>query len=465
MKPNRIFFLIILLFLAVKSFFLNVNVWWDPAVYIGMGKFIFSLGKSGLWEASRPLIWPVLLGFLWKVGLNPVVFGKILSLLFAAGCAYLIYLIGREVFDEKIALLASLFFVFSPIVFSNSDLMMAGIPSTFFGLLAVYHSLKKNYFLLGLFAGIAFMTRFLQLIVLAGLVVVLFIYRKKLKIKRADVNQIALGFLLIFVPYLVLNVFLYGSLIYPFILQAKLTRFTGWIWWEPLSFYFKNLFKENFLVVFSLVGFLFLFGKKAKKDYRKSLVFGLFLLFFVFYNLNVHKEMRFAVTFFPYLYLITAFGFVELFVFVKKSKKTGKNKKIKALVTALSVILLIFWGNMTYEQYEREPKITRFGPFWEYVEDIEGTLWITNPVFVVHSDVRADELIYYSMSTMERFRGLTFKLFKADNLLINTCDIPCFPGNDQCEAGKEEFMQAVKGRFNAVYSGNFWECKLYIFRR
>jgi len=455
MKPNRTFFLITLLFLAVKSFFLSVNVWWDPAVYIGMGKFIFSLGKSGLWEASRPIVWPTLLGFIWRIGLSPVIFGKVLSLLLAVGCAYLTYLIGREVFDEKIALLAAAFFLFSPTLFFNSDLMMAGIPSTFFGLLAVYHLLKKKYFLMGIFAGITFMTRFLQLIVLAGLLIILFIYRKKLRIKRTDINQIALGFFLIVVPYLLLNIFLYGSMLYPFILQAKLTKFTGWMWWEPLSFYFKNLFKENFLAVFSLLGFFFLFRKKAKKDYRKSSIFVLFLLFFVFYNLNIHKEMRFAITFFPYLYLITSLGLFELLAFVKERKGP---------IIILSVLLLVL-GCETFTQYEREPRITRFDPFWEYVEDVEGTLWITNPVFVVHSDVLVDELIYYSMSTMERFRGLTFKLFKADNLLVNTCDIPCFPGDEPCEKGKEEFMQSVKDRFNVAYNDTFWDCELYIFRR
>ncbi|MFC1704991.1 hypothetical protein ACFLZ6_01535, partial [Nanoarchaeota archaeon] len=354
------------------------------------------------------------------------------------------------------AIISAVLFLFSPTLFFNSDLMMTGIPSTFFGLLALYYFLKKKYFLVGIFGGVAFMTRFLQLFVLAGIGIVLLIYRAKLKIKTKDLSQIALGFLLVFVPYLILNVFLYGSLLYPFILQSKLTKFTGWMWWEPLSFYFKNIFNENFLTIFSLFGFFFLFRKKNMKDYGKLSILVLFLLFFVFYNLNIHKEMRFAITFFPYLYLITAFGLVRLFDFIRKRKK---------LVLVLSAILLLFWSHGTFVQYEREPRISRFDPFWDYVGDVDGTLWITNPQFIVHSDAKADELIYYSMSTMERFRELTFKLFKADNLLINTCDILCFPGDDPCEKGKEEFMQSVKDQFNEVYQDNFWECELYIFKK
>ena len=42
----------------------NDDIWWDSAVYLGMGKHIYSLGEVGLWESSRPLIWPLILGFL-----------------------------------------------------------------------------------------------------------------------------------------------------------------------------------------------------------------------------------------------------------------------------------------------------------------------------------------------------------------------------------------------------------------
>ncbi|MDO8661514.1 MAG: hypothetical protein Q7K43_06500, partial [Candidatus Woesearchaeota archaeon] len=48
------------------------EVWWDSGVYIGMGKWLWSLSTSGLWEDFRPVLWPIVLGFFWKIGLNPV---------------------------------------------------------------------------------------------------------------------------------------------------------------------------------------------------------------------------------------------------------------------------------------------------------------------------------------------------------------------------------------------------------
>jgi len=114
MKQNKtkkiILCLILLFFLLVKILHLleQKGVSWDSAVYIEMGKYIFSFGKIGLWEPARALVWPIFLGFLWKIGLNPIIFGRITGLIFSLGCIYLVYLIGRKVFNEKIALLSAL---------------------------------------------------------------------------------------------------------------------------------------------------------------------------------------------------------------------------------------------------------------------------------------------------------------------------------------------------------------------
>ena len=45
---------------------------WDEAVYIGIGKFMFSYGSAGLFEIIRPLGLPLILGSLWSVGLKHI---------------------------------------------------------------------------------------------------------------------------------------------------------------------------------------------------------------------------------------------------------------------------------------------------------------------------------------------------------------------------------------------------------
>ena len=48
-KDHKWIAIIILAFLALKIATLHLyrETWWDPAVYIGMGKYIFSLGSAG----------------------------------------------------------------------------------------------------------------------------------------------------------------------------------------------------------------------------------------------------------------------------------------------------------------------------------------------------------------------------------------------------------------------------------
>ncbi|MBW2979836.1 glycosyltransferase family 39 protein [Candidatus Woesearchaeota archaeon] len=449
---SKFIFLIIILFVAVKSFFLSPNIWWDSAVYVGIGKYMLSLGKVGLWESSRPLVWPFILGLGWKLGLNAVIFSKILSVLFVIGSLYLTYLIGEDVFNEKIALIATLFLAFSPTLFFNSDIGLSGIPATFFGLLAVYCFLKKKLFFVGLFLGLAFMTRFLHLIIALGVVFILVFYYKRIKPDRRGLMVFAGGFLIPVMPYLILNLYLYHNVFYPFILQSTLTKYTGWMWWEPISFYFLNLLKENFLVVFGVIGMILIF---RKTNYKKSLILALFLLFFVFYNLMVHKEMRFAVTFLPYLYLIASFGLVHSFDSIKNRR----------LVLTVTILLLCLWAYQGFSQYGGEEKIDYYDTFWEYSDKADGKLWVTSPIFIVNSDVRASELIYYPMSDAERFKKLTNNLDDAEHLLINTCDIPCVPHDPDCEAEKQGFIGAVKDKFKKVYSDKFLDCELYIFEK
>jgi len=142
-KKNAIFFVIIFFL------FFSILYWtpldWDSAVYIGMGKYIFSFGDSGLWEASRPLLWPIILGLIWKIGLNPVIFGKAISLLFAIGCIFMTYLLGKEVFDENTGLLAAIFIAFTPAFFLAGSQIMTEIPSAFFALTGVYLFIRKRY--------------------------------------------------------------------------------------------------------------------------------------------------------------------------------------------------------------------------------------------------------------------------------------------------------------------------------
>ena len=140
LKEHKKIFVILVFFIIVKLALLGFYriVWWDSSVYIGMGKYIYSSGNSGLWEDLRPVVWPFMLGFFWKMGINPVFFGRIFEIFLGAGTILITYFIGRMIFNSKVALLASGFLALSPTFFFFIGILLTEIVSTLFALVAIY---------------------------------------------------------------------------------------------------------------------------------------------------------------------------------------------------------------------------------------------------------------------------------------------------------------------------------------
>ena len=79
------------------------NPSWDTSSYILMGKYLYSFGQIGLWESFRPILYPAILGFFWKLGGDPILLVNILDMCFGLGSIYIIYLIGKAVFSNRVA--------------------------------------------------------------------------------------------------------------------------------------------------------------------------------------------------------------------------------------------------------------------------------------------------------------------------------------------------------------------------
>jgi hypothetical protein len=447
---NKRFIFILILFLVIQtvSLFSHADLWWDSAVYIGMGKAIFSLGKAGLWESSRPLVWPIILGFFWKIGLNPIVFGKIMMILFSLGCIFLSYSVGKRVFNDKVGLITSLFLCFSTTFFLFTSILHSEIPALLFFLLGMSFFLDDKCDFSGLFFGIAFMTRFFTIIAIVPFFFYLYIR------KRKDFKKLLtlIGFFLIPVlPYLILNQVLYGNIFYPFIFQAFMTKNTGQVFNQPFQFYLVNLLKENILLLFSIPGAYYLF---KKKDKEQLFLFAVLIFAFVPYNLVAHKEMRLMIMSLPLLLMVSSYGLVQFSL---------KFKKKSNIIIAISLVIFML---QAIPQLRFNPHNDPFDIFYNYIRDsdIKGEIWISNPSFIVYSDYRA-ELLYYPKMDLNMLDILEVDIADAESILVNTCDIACQPSDPVCEANVKQFIQSMKENFELVSSGNFWDCELYIFEK
>lgn len=183
--------------IATVSFFVlslylfhPADLWWDSSVYVAMGKYIFSFGKAGIWEASRPLVWAAILGFYWMIGLDPVLFGTVTNILFNVGCIILTYLIGRKLFDDKIGFVSALLLTFSPTFFRFTTILYTEISSLFFVLLGFYLFLLKKYTWSGFVLGIAIMSRFFFWFFAAAILIFQFVKAVKKKAEKKSLCNV-----------------------------------------------------------------------------------------------------------------------------------------------------------------------------------------------------------------------------------------------------------------------------------
>jgi len=416
-----------------------------------MGKYIYSYGNVGLWEESRPLVWPLILGFFWKLDLDAILFGKLILMFFSLGVIILTYLIALEIFNKNIALISCFFLSLSPTLFLFGNILFSGIPSTFFILISIYLLIKKNYKISGLFLGIAVMTRFFQIFTaLMVFLFLLYLFIKK-KIKFGKIIYFSSFFIVPIVPFLILNFFLYGDILHPFLLQAFMTKYSGWIYHQPLSFYFISLIKENVFILFSILGLAIIF-KKEKHD--GIFIALLFLFNFILYNFAAHKEMRLLIPIFPFLYILSGYGVVYFANLFKKNRQV-----------ILSIILILFLAlNLSKIKFDKYDD--NLDSFYDYVENNDiGRLWISNPSFIAYSDYKAG-LIYYPLYNSEKIDELTMELSNVDNILLNTCDItPCPPSDNLCNEKHDEFLSKLKSVFYLEDKKSTGNCEYYIFSK
>ena len=456
-KNNAGIIILILIFILSNLAFLNFysDVWWDSAVYIGMGKYIYSLGDSGLWENSRQIMWPLILGLLWKIGLNPVIFGRIAEIIFGSLCILLTYLIGLKIFDKKVALLSSIFLAISPTFLFFNGVMLSEIVSTFFSLIAAYFLIKRRYLLCGIAFGISFMTRFIQLFAFIAILLTYLIYSRK---NAKTILKLSLGFVIPVMPYLMLNQALYSNLFLPFSQQLFLTRNSGWQNYYSISYYFLELFKESFLYLFVILGIILSF---KYKDVNKKYVAMSFIFFIIFFNSVNQKEMRFLIVLLPFMYLLISFSLIYLFNYFKKGI-------IKKALTAIIIISIALSFSTTYYYFKNEKnKIDTYEIMQEKLQSLDANskIWISSPVISVLSNIRPDKLMYYPVFNEEKKKEFFNEFKNADFIFIDSCDLGCKPNDINCEDGKRELLSFLKQSFIIIYSSKAEKCEQFIFKQ
>ncbi len=459
MKLKKIHYLLFafvavkIIFLVTKSHFLI----WDEAVYLGLGKYIYSLGNVGIWENIRPLGLPLLLGLLWLFKLNYLLLADILELGFSLGCIYLTYRIARLYLAENLAVLSALIFMATPVFFYNSLLVLTEIPSTFFILLAAYFFIRKKYSLVGLFLGVSFLFKYPSGIMLVAFILSLFflhISRKDFRLFLYESSKIILFFILAVLPILVFNYISYGSVFSSFIDASAHQNNLFYEIKNPflnILFFPVYLFQQSPFLVFSLLG-IYLFIKS-----RRPVFLFLILIPLLYFTSILNKQLRFSILFLPFLAILSSLALSFIY---------NKIKYFRFYKVSFFVVLLIF-GFVTFSfdlvEYERfsyaNPSMVN-EVYSFFPPDFQGKILTSDPVFAAYTDL--SYIPYYMTDTPTN--SMYYEYVNSSVAVVYTpYSFPCV--NDAaCTSSKLAFENELESNFDSVffkdYYGKPW--KIYL---
>lgn len=413
---------------------------WDASVYIMMGKYIFSWGAVGCWEPYRPILWPLMLGLVWRLGGDPILGGRILGIFFSLGSIFLVYLIGRIVFEKRTGMVAALFLSLATVFFEWGNLSYTEIPSTFFVLLAIFLVFQKRYFLSGLFVALAVFTRYIQILVIPPLFLSILFSNHQRKERFSNLAIFLSGFLFICVPFLFVNVLMYQNLLTPFWeVVSPIKQYAG-LWYQGPFFYLEYLLEDEYLVlIFGFLG-IWIFVRQDR-SLNKFVVLFTGILFFVFFSFLKAQVVRFLIHSLPCFFLFSAYGLVKTYDAIDVKKKFLRMAFL-AIITPFFVLKCYQLKGVNYSSH-------MFDQAQEYISKNEGNLkganiWISSPTMLVFSDLKAAELIYYPVFDAHRARQLAAKLETADLVIFHRGDFPCAPLADkECEIEKRKFIDGI----------------------
>lgn len=362
-RHNLAFFLIIVLAVVVRLYFFvkvgNQPVWWDESEYLNMAKS-WALGVDYLrYDAVRPVLFSLVTAILFKISLTeflPRLFLLILSVASVAG----VYYLGKELYDEKVGLLASFFAsVFYLNLFFTYRLLvdMPSLAFSVFGILFFYKYFKykssKALYIAAALISIGTLFKQSTAFILAAIFLYVLTKEKLRFLKKKEIWISALIFVFIQLPYVLWGYIKFNSFI--FVQAAKVVTiheatsiFDHFIsgysilmgYLDLFPFYFSWLFLLLFILgilsMYKLIlGFDVLIKNEDESLSRDWFVFLVLIIPLIITSILIaHNEERYLLNTFSLIFIISGMFIMKSYHYIKKY---GKN-----LALILLVLLLCF---------------------------------------------------------------------------------------------------------------------------
>ncbi len=461
-------YLVLLLSIILRIFDLiipNKSLFWDGAVYLEMGKYIFSTGKLGLIEIFRPPLYPLMLGLPWKLNLNPIIIGTIITFVLSIASIYLIFLIVKKIANKKMGIIAALLFALSPTHIFYSTKILNDNISTFLILLTIYFFIKnKNYFWIGILCGLSFLTRFtngLLLIIPISYIFMKFLKYKEFKIKIKKILLLGIGFLIITAPYFLIIQKQYGDFTLPLRAGSLIIKKVGESISQNTNYYSEGLKSETPLFLVSIISIFIILlqinrNKKNEKNLKLISIYIFTLIVFIYHTHLARKEMRYMLMIIPLVILLGIYT-------ISKIKIINKNRILNLIIIIIITILSYNKMNIELTNYEnefltKEPTelINNY-----YNADLKGSVGIFNPKIAAYQDIKP---VYYLGGVNEELL-MNFDNQNITTFIFSNCDIYCAEFNIDCQNRTRDLMQQLNSQYDLEYNKTYNWCEYYIFEK
>lgn len=388
-KENHLLIGVLIIALVIRLYlFIKIGdqvFFWDSAEYGNIAR---------AWAFNIPYIFhpvrPVLLSFIWSLCLRIIpgseFLPRMLILVLSMLSVYAMYLLGKEMFNEKVGLLAAFFMSINYLNLFYSFRILTDIPALAFFTLAMYFFYKyfktnkaKCFYWAAAMTAIGALFKISIVAVLVIVLVYLLITERLRFLKKKEIWIGGIIFLLILSPYLIWGYMEFGGFVIKqamdfhspgeheleiSYLQLYFNNTKGYL--EQLPSYFGGIILLGFiggLVLMRrlLYGLDILFSKKepesiTKKELKRDLfLFLSFIIpFIIVVRSLVYVDMRIFIIVYPAILVIASYGIIKVYDFLKGggSEETNENgtkekeswKKILAIVFIIGILLMTGYG-------------------------------------------------------------------------------------------------------------------------
>lgn len=394
-RPWIVAILIVLIALGIRVYFLSTTtseqpLWWDEAEYLLQAKhWAFGTPNTGFGDV-RPVGFSAFAAILYILGANEIGL-RVVEILFSVAGVWLIYLLGKELYGQRVGILSSFVLAVFYLDIFHSQRLLVDVPATTLQLAAAYllvqglrHEKYRIWYLYSFVPVLvlSFLIRFTSVLFVVPLGAYILGTHGWNFLKRREFLVSALIGLALLFPFFVYSYLTYGDILHSVLraggsgfsyateagFSAGLDRLGQYVGFWPT--YFREVFLVIFIIGLALaLKSLLVLDKIFKRNYEHGAV-DVFVLswaaiFLIYYGFFFHVfDPRYLTPAFPALFLLVGKGLDKIY--------STTHRYHAMLAPVLVVALLLFGGYQQFKQADALIKIKANS----YQELKDAGIWI-----------------------------------------------------------------------------------------